>query len=90
MDNDVPTTEEVVSLSEVSSQCPCCGLPYQELQGYETSEILEVIHVQAHRRVINRKRYQRHCRCKNNPDPRILLAPMAERLIPKGRLGISI
>lgn len=86
--SNVPTTEEVVSLE--SAVCPCCNLPYQELHGYETSEILEVIHVQAHRRIINRKKYKRNCRCKNNPDPQILSAPTANRLIPKSKLGISV
>lgn len=88
--SDVPTTEEEVSLAKESCCCPCCGLPYQELSGTETSEILEVIHVQAHRRLIHRKRYKRGCRCKNNPDPQILLAPTADRLIPKSKLGISV
>lgn len=86
--SNVPTTEEVVSLE--SAKCPCCHLPYQELHGYETSEILEVIHVQAHRRIINRKKYKRNCRCKNNSDPQILSAPTADRLIPKSKLGISV
>mgnify|MGYP001589735212 CR=1 FL=1 len=72
----------MVSLAPESAKCPCCDLPYEELQGYETSEILEVIHVQAHRRIINRKRYKRKCRCKKNPDSQILLAPTADRLIP--------
>lgn len=88
--SDLPTTEEVVTLAKESACCPCCNLPYQELHGYETSEILEVIHVQAHRRVINRARYKRNCRCKKNPDPQILLAPTADRLIPKSKLGISV
>src|SRR3990167_5322797 len=87
---DLPTTEEVVSLSAESARCPCCNLPYKELHGYETSEILEVIHVQAHRRIINRKKYKRNCRCKENPDSQILLAPTADRLIPKCKLGISV
>lgn len=84
----LPTTEETVSLEPAC--CPCCNLPYQELHGFETSEILEVIHVQAHRRLINRKRYKRNCRCKDNPAPQILLAPTADRLIPKSKLGISV
>lgn len=86
----LPTTEEIVSLAEDHARCVCCGMPYQELSGGETSEILEVINVQAHRRLINRKRYKRSCRCKKNPDPQILLAPTADRLIPKSKLGISI
>jgi transposase len=88
--NHVPTTIEEVSLSEEDSCCRCCGLPYKELHGFETSEILEVIHVQAHRRIINRKKYKRNCRCKKNPDPQILLAPTADRLIPKSKLGVSV
>jgi transposase len=88
--NLLPTTIEEISLPKKEACCRCCGLPYQELQSYETSEILEVIHVQAHRRVIHRKRYKRKCRCKQNPDPQILLAPIADRLIPKSKLGISV
>jgi len=86
----LPTLEETIRLSEKHSCCSCCGLPYEELAGSETSEILEVIHVQAHRRVIHRKRYKRSCDCKKNPDPQMLLAPIAERLLPKSKLGISI
>jgi len=86
----LPAVEETIGLSEKYNRCSCCGLPYEELAGYETSEILETIHVQAHRRIINRKRYKRNCTCKKNPDPQILLAPSAERLLPKSKLGISI
>jgi transposase len=86
----LPTIEETIGLSEKYSRCLCCGLPYEELAGSETSEILETIHVQAHRRVINRKRYKRNCTCKTNPDPQILLVPSAERVLPKSKLGISI
>jgi transposase len=88
--SDLPTIEETIVLSEKYSCCSCCGLPYEELAGSETSEILETIHVQAHRRVIHRKRYKRNCTCKENPDSQILLAPSAERLLPKSKLGISI
>jgi transposase len=86
----LPAIEETISLPKKYSRCFCCGLAYEELSGSETSEILEVIHVQAHRRVIHRKRYERQCSCKKNPDPKILLAPTAERLFPKSKLGISI
>ncbi len=88
--DQLPTTVEAVRLSEKEARCCCCGLSYQELHDDETSEILEVIHVQPHRRVINRKRYKRQCRCKQNPDPQILLAPSADRLIPKSKLGLSV
>jgi transposase len=86
----LPALEEIIKLSEKHSRCTCCGLSYEELPGGETSQILEVIHVQAHRRIIHRKRYERQCTCKANTDPKILLAPKAERLLPKSILGISI
>lgn len=82
--------EEVVELRETERQCPCCQLPYQELAGTEDSEVLEIINVQAHRRVIRRKRYKRQCRCKNNPLPQIMTAPPMERPFPKSKLGITI
>lgn len=88
--NHLPTTCEEVILSKNDSRCRCCGLPYDQLHDFETSEILEVIHVQAHRRIINRARYKRNCRCKENTDPQILLAPTADRLIPKSKLGVSV
>jgi transposase len=88
--NHLPAVEEIIGLSKKHAMCSCCGLSYEELPGRETSEVLEVINVKAHRRIIHRKRYQRQCSCKNNHDPKILLAPTAERLLPKSKLGISI
>lgn len=67
-----------------------CGLSYEELPGTEDSEVLEVINVSAHRRVIHRKKYKRCCQCVKNQDPQIITAPQAERLFPKCKLGISI
>src|SRR2546430_4700884 len=59
----LPTVEETVSLFEKDAICPCCNLPYEELDGTEDSEILEVISVKPYRRVIRRKKYKRHCNC---------------------------
>jgi transposase len=86
----LPAMEETIGLKKEYTSCSCCGLPYEELADRETSEILETIHVQAHRRVIHRKRYKRQCHCKKNSDAQILLAPVAERLFPKCKLGVSI
>lgn len=86
----LPISEEEVSLAEESRRCPCCHLPYEELPGHTESDILEVTHVKAHRRVIYRKKYKRHCFCKKNPDAQILSAPITERLLPKSKLGASI
>lgn len=85
----LPIVEEEVGLVEESCCCPCCHIPYEELPGYAESDILE-IDVKAHRRVIYRKKYKRHCFCKKNADPQILSAPITERLLPKSKLGISI
>ncbi len=86
----LPIVEEEVGLAEESCFCPCCHLPYEELPGYAESDILEVANVKAHRRIIYRKKYKRHCFCKKNPDPQLLSAPITERLLPKSKLGISI
>jgi transposase len=87
--SDLPIVEEEVGLAEESCCCPCCHMPYEELPGYAESDILE-IEVKAHRRVIYRKKYKRHCTCKKNLDPQILSAPITERLLPKSKLGITI
>ncbi len=52
--------------------------------------MLEIIDVQAYRRRICRKRYKRHCRCENNPQPQIITLPPMERPFPKSKLGITI
>jgi transposase len=88
--NGLAEFEEIVELGETERQCPCCHLPYQELAGTEDSEVLEIINVQAHRRIIRRKRYKRQCRCKNNPFPQIITVPPMERPFPKSKLGITI
>ena len=67
--------------------CPHCHLPYAEFPGTEDSETIE-IDVQAHRRVIRRKRYVRTCSC---PDVSgIIAAPAPPRLFPKGIVGVSV
>lgn len=88
--SDLPEFEEVVELNDQENHCPCCQLPYQELAGTENSEVLEIINVQAYRRVIRRKRYKRACRCTNNPAPQIITMPPMERVFPKSMLGVSI
>ena len=57
--SDLPEFEEVVELNDQENHCSCCQLPYQELAGTEDSEVLEIINVQAYRRVVRRKRYKR-------------------------------
>lgn len=86
----LPTVEEIVSLLEDEAICPCCNLPYEELNGTEDSEIIEVINVKAYRRQIRRKMYKRHCHCEKNSDPKIITPPPMERLLPKSKIGNSI
>jgi transposase len=67
--------------------CPRCGLAYKELSGTEDSEQVEV-EVRAYRRLIRRKRYHRTCECPEVPE--FITTPAPGKLIPKGKLGISI
>ena len=86
--SQLPVVDEEVSL--VDASCPCCHLPYEELQGREDSDVLEMINVKAYCRAIHRKKYKRRCRCKANNDPMIVSAPVTEKVIPKSKLGVSI
>lgn len=84
--SQLPVVEEVRERPEGQCLCPRCGsamIPSDT----EDSELLE-IDVRPYRRRIRRRRYQRTCAC---PDvPRTIAAPPAPKLIPKGRLGVSI
>ena len=86
----LPALEELVTLTNEATTCPCCHLPYSELLGTIDSEVLEVTNVSAYRRVVRKKPYKRCCDCKNNPDPQIVVAPPTERLLPKSNFGMSI
>lgn len=85
--DELPIKEDVVDLPEDEKQCPCCGLPFKAFPGTEDSEVIE-INVRAHRRIIKRRRYTPRCSCSNLPG--IITAPPPKRLIPKGKLGISV
>ena len=87
----LPSVEETISLIPQKSICACCGLPFDELPITEDSQIIEVINVQAYQRIIRRKMYERHCDCKiEDAGKRLITAPVAERLIPKSKLGTSV
>ncbi len=79
--------EEVVDLEEAQKSCPKCGLALEALGWTEDAEVAE-IEVRAHRRVIRRRKYKAACRC--GVLPGIVTAPAPARLIPKGKLGISV
>ena len=82
----LPVVEEIRELPEGRRLCPRCGAAMVP-SDTEDSELIE-IDVRPYRRCIRRRRYQRSCSC---PDaPRTIVAPPAPKLIPKGRLGVSI
>jgi transposase len=83
----LPTEERVCDLSSEQRTCPRCGRAFELFPGTEDSEQIE-IEVRAHRRLYRRCRYRRRCRCSVSPG--LISAPMPAKLIPKGRLGISV
>src|SRR5216683_7184314 len=78
---------EVHDLSPAQSCCPACGEAFAPFPGAEESTIIEV-QVQAHLRRIQRRRYQKTCRCPQVPG--IVTAPPAPRVLPKSPLGVSL
>jgi transposase len=83
----LPSVVEVHDLHEAERRCAVCGVAFRPFPGPEASTILE-IHVQAHVRRIQRQRYQKACRCAQQPG--IITAPPAPRLLPKSPLGVSV
>jgi len=79
--------EEIIELPEDEQYCPCCKEPYKVLPTTEDSDIIE-IEVKGHKRRVKRRKYLSGCQCKNTP--KLLIAPPAPRLIPKGIFGTSI
>jgi len=83
----LPVLEQEVELAEEANRCPCCGLAYEPLASVETSDVIAVS-VRAYVRRVRRKRYRRTCQCPTTPA--VISAPPPARLIPKGKLGISV
>jgi transposase len=82
----LPVREKFLELPPEQCVCPSCGEPLLPCGGTEDSEQIE-IEVSAYRRVFHRRRYQRTCTCDGT---KILTAPPAPKLIPKGRYGTSV
>jgi transposase len=82
----LPAVEEPRELPLDQRACPKCG---QALTPSDTeeSELIE-IEVRAYRRTIRRRRYRRTCMCVDCPQT--FTAPPPPKLIPKGRLGVSV
>jgi len=81
----LPERIETVGLD--SPQCPACGQLLDEFPGTEDSEVLE-IEVKAYRRLIRRRRYRPTCQCGCMPG--IVTAPAPNRLIERGKFGVSV
>jgi transposase len=81
----LPVREETVELPPAERLCPHCGLPLVAC-GTEEADLLEM-DITVYRRLTHRRRYQRTCAC---PGQRTWTAPQVPKLIPKGRLGVSV
>jgi transposase len=82
----LPAQEEVIELPADERLCPACSKPFVTMTDTEDSEQIE-IDVQAHRRVIRRKRYRKTCTC---PGCYTITTPAPPKLIPKSLLGTSV
>src|SRR5437660_9972923 len=83
----LPVVAEVHDVSDEAKHCPTCGKAFLPFPGTEESTIIE-IQVQAHRRRIQRQRYQKACHCPQVAG--IVTAAAPPRLIPKSPLGVSV
>lgn len=82
----LPVVVEPRELPKDQQTCPQCGQALSPSDA-EESELIE-IEVRAYRRQIRRRRYRRTCTCAGCP--RTFTAPAVPKLIPKGRLGVSV
>lgn len=81
----LPGRDETITLDNAC--CPDCGKPFHAFPGTEDSEVIE-IEVKAYRRKIHRQRYKPACQCENLPG--LITAPAPNRLIARGKFGISV
>ena len=81
----LPVVHETIDIDDPT--CPRCGLPLHSMPGTEDSEVVE-IEVKAYVRKIHRKRYT--CQCECEACNTIVCAPLAPKIIPKGKFGISV
>ena len=88
--DNLPDIIEDVSLAPENTTCHSCNLPYEIMPDTDNSEVVEIINVKPHKRIIRRKRYKRCCCCKDNPDPQFITAPVVEKILPKCKLGKSV
>ena len=83
----LPKRRKTIELPKDEQRCPLRGESFAEMSDAEISEQIE-IEMAAYRQELIRKRYRSRCHCANCP--RTITAPAPAKLIPKGRLGISV
>ncbi len=84
----LPEKKETIDVAEKLKKCSICGLPYNELPGTADSYVIGIVDVKAHKRIIRRKMYKQTCSCAGVP--KLITAPAFPRLIPKGKLDVSV
>jgi transposase len=82
----LPVVTEECVLPPDQACCPCCQQPFAPAGFDEDTSVIEV-EVKAYRRVIRRRRYRRVCTCPDQPI--IFVPPVAPRVIPSSRFGVS-
>jgi len=83
----LPVEEEYIDIGEEDKICKICGNAHKEFPLTEDSEVIE-IEVRGYIRRIRRKQYTPVCQCENLPG--LITAPSPNRLIERGKYGISI
>ena len=81
----LPVKEVIVNVA--NQCCPVCGKAGDEMPTTDDCDIIE-IEVKAYRRHIRRKKVHLKCDCKGRSE--FITGQSPSRLIPKGKLGISV
>lgn len=87
LSSDLPVEEEYVDIPEDRKVCRICGLKHKEFPLTQDSDVVEV-EVRGYIRRVRRKQYIPVCQCEGLPG--LITAPPSNRLIEKGKFGISI
>lgn len=86
--SELPIVEEKHDLAGSDCCCDNCGLEYSETSQIATSEIIEIINVQAYKRRIVRKIYRKKCSCPGIAEKKTAL--VVPKLLEKSNLGLTI
>jgi len=86
--DNLPLEHLDVDLPEDEKRCNICKQPFKSFPDLEEGETIEV-EVKAYRRRVRRKRYKKECNCKPQSS-RVVTARSPGKVVPKGKLGISV